>query len=129
MNKGHFTQWAARFAVASELCKREYQVALTLGNHPSVDLMVVSPRGQSFSIDVKGVSSRSGWLVHSHAPRDDLFYVFVIVPRDKPNRYFVMTQQEVNDAIADRASRGSYPSGFLFPVVKPHENRWGILPP
>jgi hypothetical protein len=27
MNKGHFTQWAAQFAVASELCKRSYQVA------------------------------------------------------------------------------------------------------
>jgi hypothetical protein len=38
----HTTQWAAQFAMASELCKREYQVALTMGNHPAVDLMVVS---------------------------------------------------------------------------------------
>jgi|ERR1700730_1791448 len=32
----HQTQWAAQFAVASELCKRDYQVALTtrtLGSH------------------------------------------------------------------------------------------------
>jgi hypothetical protein len=67
MNKGHFTQWATQFAVASELCKRSYQLALTLGNHPAVDLMVVSPSGRSFSIDVKGVSSRSGWLVPDQA--------------------------------------------------------------
>ena len=33
----HRTQWAAQFAVASELCKRNYQVALTLGNHPTID--------------------------------------------------------------------------------------------
>ena len=39
----HRTQWAARFAVASELCKRGYQVALTMGIHPVADLMVVSP--------------------------------------------------------------------------------------
>ena len=36
-----------------------------LGNHPAVDLMVISPSGQSFSVDVKGfaratVGSRVG---------------------------------------------------------------------
>jgi hypothetical protein len=36
----HQTQWAAQFAVASELCKRNYEVALTLGNHPVIDLMM-----------------------------------------------------------------------------------------
>ena len=28
------TQWTAQFAVASELCKRGYEVAFTMGNHP-----------------------------------------------------------------------------------------------
>jgi hypothetical protein len=51
----HQTQWAAQFAVASELCKRGYQVALTMGNHPVVDLMVVSPKGVQFLVDVKGL--------------------------------------------------------------------------
>jgi hypothetical protein len=128
MNKGHFTQWAAQFAVASELCKQQYQVALTLGNHPAVDLMVISPNRQRFSIDVKGASSRAGWLVRRQAPDDDLFYVFALVPKDKPNRYFVMKQQEVNNAIDDRAALGDYPSGFLWPVVEPHEDKWDILP-
>ena len=39
----HRTQWAAQFAVASELCKRGYEVAWTTGNHPMVDLMVDEP--------------------------------------------------------------------------------------
>jgi hypothetical protein len=39
----HQTQWAAQFGVAHELCKLGYQVALTMGNHPSVDMMVLSP--------------------------------------------------------------------------------------
>jgi hypothetical protein len=44
MARGHQTQWAAQFAVASELCKRGYEVALTLGHTtPDADLMVVSP--------------------------------------------------------------------------------------
>jgi hypothetical protein len=40
----HQTRWAAQFAVASELCKRGYEVALTVGNHPLIDLMVISPK-------------------------------------------------------------------------------------
>jgi len=50
----HLTQWAAQFAAASELCRRKYQVALTLGNHPETDLMVVSPSGVQFLVDAKG---------------------------------------------------------------------------
>jgi hypothetical protein len=30
--RGHQTQWAAQFAVASELCKRGYEVSFTMGN-------------------------------------------------------------------------------------------------
>ena len=41
----HRTQWAAQFAVASELCKRGYEVSFTMGNTtPLADLMVVSPK-------------------------------------------------------------------------------------
>jgi hypothetical protein len=59
----HQTQWAAQFAVASELCKRGYQVALTLGNHPTIDLMVVSPNGKPFLVDVKGQYQPNFWPV------------------------------------------------------------------
>jgi hypothetical protein len=112
MNKGHFTQWAAQFAVASELCKQEYQVALTLGNHPAVDLMVISPSGQPFSVDVKGLSSRNGWIVRRQEPRAGLFYVLAFVARDKPNRFFVMTQQQVNGEIAALLTRLDRPTNF-----------------
>jgi hypothetical protein len=95
----HQTQWAAQFAVASELCKRSYQVALTMGNHPIVDLMVISPKGKSFQIDVKGLYKPSFWLVKPKEPRDELFYVFAHVPAGYPNEFFVMTQRQVNKAI------------------------------
>ncbi len=42
-HSSHQTQWAAQFAAASELCKRDAD----LGNHPAVDLMVQSPKGDS----------------------------------------------------------------------------------
>jgi CheY-like chemotaxis protein len=71
---------AAQFAVASELCKRGYEVAFTQGNNtPLADLMVISPETHSqFLIDVKGL------------------YIFVLVPRGVPNQFFIMTQDAVN---------------------------------
>ena len=55
--RGHQTQWAAQFAVASELCKRGYEVSFTMGNAaPVADLMVVSPvQREMFLVDVKGL--------------------------------------------------------------------------
>ncbi len=58
-NSKHQTQWAAQFAAASELCKRGYEVAFTMGNHPHKDLMVVSPDGVTFAVDVKASTKRT----------------------------------------------------------------------
>src|SRR2546428_3582345 len=55
--RGHQTQWAAQFAVASELCKRGYEGACNSGHTtPVADLMVVSPETKEmFLVDVKGL--------------------------------------------------------------------------
>lgn len=92
----HRTQWAAQFAVASELCKKGYQVAFTMGNHPTVDLMVCSPGGESFSIDVKGVYKPNFWVVKKKEFKDKLFYIFAYVPDNENNRYFILNQSQVN---------------------------------
>jgi hypothetical protein len=58
MASGRQAQWAAQFAVASELCKRGYEVAFTLGhNTPLADLMVISPGKKHFLIDVNLTAS------------------------------------------------------------------------
>src|SRR2546427_576365 len=118
----HRTQWAAQFAVASELCKRGYQVALTLGNHPAVDLMVVSPNGTPFLIDVKGLYKPTFWGVREQRLRDNLFYVFAYVPDAGTNRFYVLTQDQVNEGIkayrAHGLARGRNPEKVkLFPGV------------
>ena len=43
--KKYQTQWASQFFAAAELIRRGDQVALTLGNAPVTDLLVVSPEG------------------------------------------------------------------------------------
>ena len=76
----HRTQSAAQFAVASELCKRGYEVALIMGNHHVIDLMVVSPKGVPFLIDVKGQYKKKFWSVRLKKTRGKLFYVLAFVP-------------------------------------------------
>lgn len=98
-HSSHQTQWAAQFAVASELCKRGYQVALTLGNHPAVDLMVQSPNGTKFTVDVKGLQGRNPWVVRAKSLQDGLFYIFAFVPTGAANRFHIATQKEVNAAL------------------------------
>src|ERR1700687_3100631 len=97
--RGHQTQWAAQFAVASELCKRGYEVALTMGNHPVVDLMVYSPKGRAFFVDVKGQYKPNFWPVRPKATRGKLFYVLALVPENARNQFFILTQDQVNEGI------------------------------
>ena len=95
----HQTQWAAQFAVASELCKRGYEAGFTMGNHPAIDLMVVSPHGIKFLVDVKGQYKPNFWPVRTITTRDKLFYVLAFVPEDAPNEFFILTQGQVNEGI------------------------------
>jgi len=141
----HQTQWAAQFAVASELCKRGYQVALTLGNHPAVDLMVRSPNGAQFTVDVKGLQRTNPWLVRATSLQDDLFYIFAFVPTGATNQFHIATQKEVNAALkakykVDRkrtiAKGKTMPSEdkitfscLLFKLEPLWADRWSILPP
>jgi len=98
-HSAHQTQWAAQFAVASELCKRGYEVALTMGNHPLVDLMVVSPQRHPFLVDVKGQYKPNFWPVRPKKTTDKLFYVLALVPENSRNRFFILTQDQVNEGI------------------------------
>jgi hypothetical protein len=104
----HRTQWAAQFAVASELCKRGYEVSFTLGhNTPLADLMVISPdEKMQFLIDVKGLAKAGNyWQVKKKNSRDNLFYIFAAVPKDETNQFFILTQEQVNRFIDEEFER------------------------
>jgi hypothetical protein len=133
--RAHQTQWAAQFAVASELCKRGYEVAFTSGHTtPVADLMVVSPaRKEMFLVDVKGLYRKNPWLIKRKPPRANLFYVLVYVPAGEPNQYFVMTQRQTTRLIEAELRRlkrpDDYPvTGFLWNLALPYRDAWGVLP-
>jgi len=138
----HRTQWAAQFAVASELCKRGYEVAFTMGNHPSVDIMVTSPNQAAFLVDVKGLYKPNWWGVREKPDRHNLYYVLAFVPDLGSNRFFILTQAEVNREVALELERSrqralikgnpnakpeSFP-GLAWKFVERFEGAWKTLP-
>jgi len=138
----HRPQWAAQFAVASELCKRGYEVAFTMGNHPSKDLLVYSPNQVAFSVDVKGLYKKNFWAVRPKETRPNLFYILAFVPDEGENQFFILTQEQANaeveaqEALArTRAVNKGRAAEELgnFPVIararaEAFEDAWDILP-
>src|SRR6185312_752096 len=112
--RSHQTQWAAQFAVASELCKRGYEVAFTSGHTtPIADLMVISPISKEmFLVDVKGLYRMNPWLIKQKPPRTNLFYILAYVPADEPNRFFIMTQQQAMQLIQNELIRLKRPDSY-----------------
>ena len=133
--RGHQTQWAAQFAVASELCKRGYEVAFTSGHTtPVADLMAVSPISKEmFLVDVKGLYRKNPWLIKRKPQRANLFYILAYVPANEPNQFFIMAQQQVMKLIQNELNRlkraDNYPvTGFLWRLALPHQDAWDVLP-
>ena len=122
----HQTQWAAQFAVASELCKRGYQVAFTMGNHPVIDLMVISPNGTPFSVDVKGLHKRAFWPMLRKNSTKDLFYVLALVPSGKENKFFILNQDQANEGI-EAAESPNFP-GIDAAFADRFADKWDSLP-
>ena len=138
--KGHQTQWATQFLAAAELIRRGYTVSFTQGNNtPVADLIVGAPSSKLFWVDVKGLSTKNSWMITPKEPRDDLFYVLVLLSplAEKPkervvDRFFILTQPEVNKIEA--AYRKAHPNdkglapGFPFSSPSAHEDLWDKLP-
>jgi hypothetical protein len=132
---GHRTQWAAQFAVASELCKRGYEVSFTMGNRtPLADLMVVSPVGKEmFLVDVKGLYKKNPWIIKRKSIRDKLFYILAFVPTDEANQFYVLSQQTTHQLIRKELRRlkrpDDYPlTGIGWKLALHYKNEWQALP-
>ncbi|MGO9085947.1 MAG: hypothetical protein ACLQBK_12025 [Candidatus Sulfotelmatobacter sp.] len=70
-----------------------------MGNHPLKDLMVTSPSGVAFSVDVKGLYKKNHWPVTERPKHKNLFYIFAFVPDNAPNQFFILTQEQTNTGI------------------------------
>lgn len=95
--KGRYqTQWSSQFFASAELARRGYLVSLTFGNAPESDLLVRSPSGSPFTVDVKGQSNKSFWLIQSRASNPNHYFILVYLPKDYGiPRYFILASNEL----------------------------------
>lgn len=130
----HQTQWAAQFAVASELCKRGCDVGFTMGHStPLADLFVLSPdKKTTFLIDVKGLKTRNFWQIRQKEQTENLFYVLAYVPTGSTNRFFIFSQKQLTETMYRYETSGvKYDprfSGINWGMALSQENLWEELP-
>lgn len=131
---------AATFAVAAELSRRGYDVGLTFGNSPHIDLLCAVPKGAPFKVQVKGLSDPNFCMIQEaffQGNEQDLFLVVVLVPVGGcAFRFFVLSQ---HDAIREWSElpavrRDGTPfakgqeGGLYWRNIEPYEDQWEKLP-
>ena len=92
----HNVEQMARAYLMYELAKRGYCVQITDSRFPTYDMLVVSPSGKHFGIEVKGQSAKNFWRFDEREPHPEMYYAFVYVPAEGfPNIHY---GQRNNDA-------------------------------
>ena len=135
------TSSAAVLATGAELSRRGYDVTFTLGNTRRVDMLCSVPDGQSFKVQVKGISTANAIYIDKSffdGPiQQDLFLVVVLVPPlgdDSLPRFFVLSHSDAKNQFSKQRTfkRDGSPykiaGGLNFGSIKPYENAWGKFP-
>ena len=129
--KSFVTDMVCTYLVAAELSKRNLIVTVTSGNARAVDLLVASPTGKAFSIQVKGHSSnRNYWLLSRDYKKfvdKNLYYVFVNL-NEAEQEYYVLP----STLVASKGQREQSKTGAIWywisrDVVKKYKSRWDFF--
>jgi len=133
---------AATFAVASELSRRGYNVGLTVGNTPKVDLICSVPEGKAFKVQVKGSSGKTGVFIQTaffdEPAQENLFLIVVLVP-PLPDpfgpKFFVLTHAQAIERWKKYMTKKdgtpyspSSADGLYWRDIEPYEGKWETLP-
>lgn len=127
-------EWSAVFLAAAELSRRGHSVALTLGpNAPLADLVVRSPQGAHFIVDVKGKGRPGRWCVKPKEPTANLFYILVrlgMTPSGidrNADRFYIMPQH-ISLELTRKNQRNPGLSGFSSRDASAYRDNWSCLP-
>ena len=113
----HNVEQMARGYLMYELARRGYQVQITDSRFPTYDMLVVSPSGKHFGIEVKGQSTKNFWRFSGREPHPEMYYAFVFVPMEGSPRVFIM------DSITTMRLWQEYKDAHK---SDPEDNQWGV---
>jgi len=125
----------ARGYLMYQLAKRGYNVQITDSRFPTVDLLVVSPSGAPFGIDVKGQRTKNFWRFNEREPNKEFYFVFVYVPEKDIPRVFIMDSKKAMNLWREyklKAMRRGLKEdsiwGLNWTQPHPYEDRYDLLP-
>lgn len=131
----HNTEQMARGYLMYELARRGYNVQITDSRFPTVDMLVVSPKGETFGIDVKGQRTKNFWRFRDREPKDNMYYAFIYVPEEGEPRVFIMDSKtamlkwhEYKDRILEKGTAKHDIWGLNWTTPHPFEDRYDMLP-
>lgn len=86
----HNVEQMARGYLIYELAKRGYNVQITDSRFPTYDMLVVSPSGEHFGIEIKGQRTKNFWRFEEREPKPEMYYAFVYVPEDEIPQVYIL---------------------------------------
>jgi hypothetical protein len=140
------TQWACQFLAAAELTRRGYLVSLPFGNARFTDLMVETPNDRHFSVDVKGQSTKSWWIIKPPEPDNDGYFILVYVPQDlkQAPSYYILSSKDMSAELEKSQEKARQleekrgkpfskkfapgKGGMDWNQLDKYKDRWDILP-
>jgi hypothetical protein len=112
-------------------------VSLTFGNAPVSDLLVRSPSGSQFTVDVKGQSTKNFWLIQQRVLDPGHFFILVFLSAQyAPPQYFIISSDELmclreeykQSALARRGKYGDDLGGINWSTALRYGGKWDTLP-
>lgn len=126
------TGLAGEFFVAAELLKRGYQVALTLGNAKSVDLMVHDEAsGKTRTVQVKTLRAKNYFDLEPRKISEADIYAFVLLNEPgSPVEIFAVSASELSsklDTFFGATHATSKRNGVSYKSLVAYKDNWGVF--
>ena len=120
-NSSHLS---GEYFVAAELYRRDYSVAITLGNAKAIDLFAERD-ARTVNVQVKAIRDKKsvGWPITKAKIKDNVIYVLVCLnPPDTPPDYYICTAAEARAKAKQFSTRGIIDLSSL--KSPDYYNRW-----
>lgn len=132
----HNVEQAGRGYALYELARRGYVVQFTDSRFPEEDLLVVSPTGFHFGIDVKAQRTKNFWRMREPSVSAQFFYFLTYIDAENGNPdLYILPSSEMNklwheykDRMVANGAKEDNIWGVNWATPKPFKDNWSCLP-